>query len=174
MKVPKNKYFRIVLTVLLLACVPLCVFAVKNGITPTVSSGGFYSKTVNRMDFSLDKTEFTLKKNADGKETFIVTAELSVNKCEPDFFAYIKDVNINGISCNYVSFTAGENNGENVKPENIYLRDTSPLTWTVEISFDAAAKQTLTPELQIGYTAGLTKDTADEHLLSIPLTVTIQ
>ena len=163
-----------IITVLLMICIPVTVFAVKNGIFPSASSGGYFSATVNRMDISLDKTDFELKKTNDGSETFIVTAELSIKKCEPDFFAHVKSVSLNGLTSNYILFTADSENGGDILPEDLYIRDTSPLKWKIEISFNAAAELKLTPELIIEYSSGLTKDTADEYQLSIPLTFTVK
>lgn len=152
-------------------CVPLAAFAVKNGLEPYSKSGGYYSKTVNRMDFAFENTDFSLKKTTEGAETFILTSVLTVRKCESDLFARINTVELDGIDCNYIVFTAAEENGEAVRPENLTLRNDSTLKWTLEISVNINGAATLAPELVIDFASGLTLDTADEHQLRIPLKI---
>ena len=173
MKIRKIKYIRVFLAVLLALCIPLGVYAVKNGTAPEKTSGGYYSKTVNRVDFSLDATEFTCKKTVEGTETFAVSAKLTVRKCAPDLFAVIKKTDIAGLTCQYVLFSADSTPENDYVPENLVLRNDSPLSWTVEMVFETSDKLSLSPELQIEYTSGLTQDTADEYLLSIPLKIDI-
>lgn len=173
MKNKKTKYLCAFLAALLVLCLPLGVFAVKNGLFPSSFSGGYDSVKTDRVDISLDKTEFTLTKTSEGPQTFLLSAVLTVRKGEPDIFARLNSVDVSGINCNYVLFTAAEDNGDERTPEGLVLRTDKPLRWTVEISLDAAAKTTILPELTVDFDSGLTEETADGHLLSIPLEITI-
>lgn len=174
LKQTKHRTLRILITVFLLLCIPLGVFAVKNGLLPTSATGGYYSVTENRMDFSLDKTDFVLTKTESGSQTYLLSATLSLRKCEPDLYACIDNIELTGTNYNYMVFTAAASNGSELTPEALILRDDGEMTWTLEISLDAAAKTQFTPELTIEYTSGLTYDTADSHLLSIPLNITVK
>ncbi len=174
MKKRKTKYIGLLLAVVIAISVPLGVYAVKNGIAPTSSSGGYFSAVADRMDFSLDKTEFTFTKTADGVQTFLLTTTLTLKKGEPDIYAFIDSVDIAGMNCNYVLFTPDTENGDESTPEDLVIRTDRELRWNVEISVDIAAKTQISPELTIDFASGLTEDTADEHRMSIPLKITVK
>lgn len=174
MKKRKTKYIALFLIVVLAVGIPTGVYAVKNGTSPTSSAGGYFSAIVDRVDITLSKTDFSFTKTQDGTQTFLLTAELTIKKGEPDIYACIHSVDVNGAKCNYVLFTPGAENGSEAAPNELILRSAEKRTWNVEISVDIAAKTTITPELTIDFSSGLTQETADEHLTSIPLNITVK
>ena len=161
-----------------LLCVPLTVFAIRAGAGPSKRSGGYYHTLVDRVDISVDSTEFTLKKSVSGAETFTVPFTLTLLKCEADFYATLDDLEITGVDYAQAEFLCATPGMESVRPAGLALPvlngESVPLTWNVTLTADFAKKGAYTGAIRIAYTAGLTKETADSKLMEIPLTFNVE
>ena len=161
----------------LLISVPLTVFAVKSALKPFQSAGGYYHTVTDRVDFSVDYTQFTIKKTEGGAERCRIDFTLTAKKTEADFYAVLDHLDLTEldfVSASFLCTTAGM---ESAVPEALPLPvkngESAPLSWNVSVTADFSAKGVYTAKLLIEYTAGLTKEPADSRLLEIPLTVTI-
>lgn len=175
----KKQKLIIALCAALLAAIPLGVLAVRTLLRPASATDGYYSDVVNRVSFAAENTSFVFRKTAAGAETMQAELTLTLKKCEPDFYAVLRDLRISGMAYENAEFiceTAGMD-GEAL-PGDVFLpvRDgaAAPLVYRVLLTFTADGAQTFTPTLDVEYTSGLTAESADERLLRIPLTIRVE
>ena len=159
----------------MLLSVPLTVFAIRTAAEPSEQKGGFYHTLVDRVEISVDSTEFTLKKSVPDAETFAVPFTLTLQKCEADFYATLDELEITGLDYAQAEFLCATPELETARPAGLALPvkngESVPLTWNVTVNIDLAEKGEYAAAIRIEYTAGLTKETADSHLQEIPLTI---
>lgn len=173
MKNKRKRFLIISLAFLLALLIPLGAWAVKSGLPAKSSGGGYYSKTVNRMDFSVTNTDFVLEKTKEGAESFLLETQIDIRKCEADFYAKIKSIEITGQKINRAVFYSTEEKGENYFPEDIIIRDDKTHTWNCEISFEGIYPVETQAQLIIEYESGISLDTADAHRLTVPISITV-
>lgn len=73
----KKKITAIAVFVLAVVLIPIAAVAVKNAVSPISSGGGFVRKTIDRINISVDKTDFVFNKDGNGayRIAFTLTAE---------------------------------------------------------------------------------------------------
>ncbi|MBQ7688709.1 MAG: hypothetical protein IJT27_05790 [Clostridia bacterium] len=174
----RKKRLAILFSALLAVAIPAGVYAAKTLIKPTAVAGGYYSDIVNRVEISADNTAFTFRKTEAGTQTFQAAVTLSLKKCEADFFARLDDLNVSGMDYDTLIFLCKTPGLENAVPQDLYLpaenEESIPLTYEILLTFSSDAAGKYDPVLEIEFTSGLTEATADERLLQIPLTITVQ
>ena len=166
----KKKSLVILAFVLAVILIPVGAFAVKNAVQPSATGGGFVQKTVDRLNLTVDKTEFVFKRSADN--TYNVSFTFSA-----EFYGVINSLSINGISSEHILFTAADGSPQYVINDTVLPASggkTQPLSWTVEVPCSIQGTGTVNGSVRIEYTSGVTQQAADSHLLEIPLTVTIK
>ncbi len=133
-----------------------------------------YFETVNRVNISVSATEFSYNKiNDDGMLT--CSAVISIEKTEPEFYAFLHSVTLSGNKTGNIIYTAGKNNGDAVLPQNIAIPNKVPLEW--EISFTVPfeeGKSEYNLSLDINYTTGMKTNTAQRYMTSIPIKLIIE
>ena len=171
----KKKSLVILAFVLAVILIPVGAFAVKNAVQPSATVGGFVQKTVDRLNLTVDKTEFVFKRSADN--TYNISFTFSAEKTEADFYGVINSLSIDKISGEYILFTAADGSPQYVINDTVLPASggkTQPLSWTVEVPCSIQGTGTVNGSIRIEYTSGVTQQAADSHLLEIPLTVTIK
>ena len=172
----KSTVFSTVVCAALVVLIPLTVWAIKSGKAPETHSGHFSRQIIDRIDFSVENTEFQLKKTATLPEDFTLSFYLSAKKTQADFYGRIDSVRITGIDYDNVVFLPQNENCDGMTLNELLLpvKDGEPaeVKWRADLTFTAQTASPLSPVLEITYTSGMTYQSADTHILEIPLSVT--
>ena len=159
----------------LIICTPLTVFAIRAAAGPSDRNGGYYHTLVDRLDITVDYTQFTLKKSGKDAQTFEIPFTLTVKKCEPDFYAVLDDVEIEGLAYASADFICTTQTPDTAAPFDLPLpvsgNEPLPLIWNVTLRANFTEKGDYEAALRISYTTGLTQETADARLTTIPLLI---
>ena len=170
----KKKKIAILLSLLLTLLIPITVFAVISAQMADVTKGGFSQNTVDRLNINIDATEFTFKKSDSG--TYMVEFTLTAEKTEGEFYGVLNSVEFSGLDFDYMLLTG--DNGENTAIDDTVLPSVNgtpqTLSWKVQIPCKITATGEYTAEFSVSYTSGLTKDSADSRVLTVPITVTVK
>ena len=169
----KNRFLIIAAALLLLVSSVITVIAVRN---PDKSKGGYTRDIIDRVSFTVDHTKFMFTRSENAKEEYTLAFTLTAAKTEADFYAMIHSVEIEGLRYNNMIFQTAV--GESYVPQDMILPaekgKAMPVTWNVILSFSAPAKNTVDFSLKLDYTSGITPDTAEEHILNIPMQITMK
>ncbi len=143
---------------------------------PAENGGSFVQEITDRMRFTVSPTAFTFappEEDAPLEFRFTLTAE----KNEADFYAVIHSVTLTGADYESVRFQT-ESGTDNAVPQELVLPaengKAQEIRWVVTVRLPADAAGENAFELAIDYTSGITQETADEHILTVPLNVTIE
>ncbi|MBQ6022118.1 MAG: hypothetical protein IJL25_04230 [Clostridia bacterium] len=143
---------------------------------PAETDGSFVQEITDRVRFTVSPTAFTFAPPEEDEPLefrFTLTAE----KNEADFYAVIHSVTLTGANYESVRFQT-ESGADNAVPHQLVLPaengKAQEVRWEVTVRLPADAAGTNAFELAIDYTAGITQETADEHILTVPLKVTIE
>lgn len=157
--------------ILLVSTVTVIAFAGKK---PTAQSGEYYRTIIDRMEITLSPTRFSFGRETDGAESFSLPLTLTLKKTEADFYCKLLGVEVEGLTPDAVTVVDETGNGPLTK-DGVFLpvRDGEavPLTLSVTVDFTADSADALSPSLVLHYVSGLTKETADERYLAIPLEI---
>lgn len=174
----KSTLFGILICVLLVAAVPVSVWAYKTGRAPKAQSGSFSRQIVDRIDFCVENTEFVLNKPKKGGENYTLTFYISAKKTQADFFGRIDSVRVTGIDYDNIVFLPQNENCDGLTLNDMLLpvKDGEPaeVRWKAELTFTAQSDTPPEPVVEIAYTGGMTQQTADSHLLEVPLRITFE
>lgn len=155
--------------------IPVGVYALKSGVLPTTSSGGFVRQTVDRINLSVDKTEFTFKKSEDG--IYTIKFELSAEKTEAEFYGRLDSFSITGFDTQYTLLTSADGNAEYVLDSAVLPAKNGKaekLVWQVEAPCRIGGAGTFNGEIKIEYTSGVTEQFSDSHILAVPVKITVK
>ena len=169
----KNRILIIAAAILLLVTSVITVIAGRN---PDKSKGGYTRDIIDRVSFTVDNTRFIFTRSENAKEEYTLAFTLTAAKTEADFYAMIHSVEMEGLSYNSMIFQTAA--GDSYVPQDMILPSekgkAAPVTWNVILTFSAPAKNTVDFSLKIDYTSGFTPDTAEEHILNIPMQITLK
>lgn len=175
MSAKSKKTVAVISAVLALILIPLGVAAVKNGIAPKTKSGGFVQKTVDRINLTVDSTEFSFDFSDNG--VYTLSFEFTAEKTEAEFYGRLDSFAVTGLDTEYTLLTAVDGSSEYVLDAAVLpAKDgkAEKLVWSVEAPCKIDGRGTFTGEIAIEYTSGITQEQADSHLLKIPLTITVK
>ena len=171
----KSTVISIVICAALIVAVPVTVWALKTGKAPLSQTGSFQRQIVDRIDFSVENTEFTLQKEAAGQEDYTVSFYLSAKKTQADFYGRIDSVRITGLNYDNIVFVPQNEYCDGMTLNDLLLPviDGEPVEarWRGDLTFTAQSAAPLSPVIEITYTGGMTRESADTHILEIPLTI---
>ncbi|MBQ6067022.1 MAG: hypothetical protein IJK89_09370 [Clostridia bacterium] len=174
----KSTLFSMIICAALVIAVPVTVWAIKTGQAPKATSGSFRRQIVDRIDFAVENTEFTLKKPKSGPQDYTVSFYISAEKTQADFYGRIDSVRVTGIDYDNIVFRPQNENCDGLTLNDLLLpvKDGEPaeVEWKAELTFTAADTKSLSPVIEIIYTSGMTQQTADTHILEIPLSITFE
>ena len=174
----RNKFVITLLVSVLVIAITVSATAVIGGKKPSVQSGSFENLIADRIELTLENTEFKLVRSSQATDTYTLTMLLSAKKTQADFYAVLNSFSITGIENDSLVFTALNSVTENNAIEELMLTATNgePDTfhWQIDLTLKMAGKGTFSPKINIEYTSGLTKESATSKLLEIPLTITAE
>lgn len=163
--------------IILLAGISITVFSIAGGKEPSVQGGSFQNLYADRIELTVENTEFTLTKSTDDIESFTLTSYITVKKTQADFYGMIDSFEITDISYDNVVFTALNDVTENKTLDSLLLTssDSSPDTfrWQVDITMSVLGKGVYNSSFRINYTTGMNKDTAQSKFIEIPVIITV-
>ncbi|MCH5198465.1 MAG: hypothetical protein J1E34_06130 [Oscillospiraceae bacterium] len=136
------------------------------------SRGKYFRDIVDRVSFTLENTEFELVK--DETDDYEITFSFTAKKTEADFYALINSLDIEGINYKNLVFE-NTSASQNYSPENILLPaengEAKRISWDIKMTFSNAISENTEFFFVVDYTSGITPDTADEHILRIPMKI---
>ena len=159
----------------LVLLVPLTVWAFKTGRAAKSQSGSFNRQIIDRIDFAVENTEFVMEKPAAEGTDYTVTFYFSAKKTQADFYGRIDSVRVTGLTYDNIVFLPQNEycDGKTLTDLLLPVAEGEPqeAKWRGDMTFTAASATPLTPVIEITYTSGLSPQTADTHILEIPLTI---
>ena len=174
----KSTIISIAVCAALVILVPLSVWAFKTGLAPKGQSGSFSRKTIDRIDFCVENTKFILQKPASGGTDYTVSFFFSAKKTQADFFGRIDSVQIKNLTYDNIVFVPQNEYCDASTLHHLLLpvADGEPaeVKWRADLTFTTQSAKTLNPVIEITYTSGMSRQTADTHILEIPLSITFQ
>lgn len=177
----KNKSIIVLLCAVLVLALSLTAFGLSglNGKNADKAQQPYKSLIENRMNFTVDKTDFSFSKTSED-DIFCLSFTVTAAKTEADFYAMLNGITLTGGVFESVIYEPGENNGEYNNPHSLIMPigdNGKPLTlsWKVTATFrySSTLSKSFAPELQINYTSGLKIGYADSHILTVPINITV-
>lgn len=168
----KRKIALISLFLLLIGSITAVAVIAAN--RPSESKGQYERDVIDRVRFQVENTDFTLVKSNNGPEEFEISFTLTAEKTEPDFYAVLHSVDLEGLEYDSLIFQSAsdESNAPNDLPLPAENGKTVPLQWTVRSLFTSENNASVDFSLVIKYTSGITESTADTHIIKIPMHIT--
>ncbi len=174
----KRKLILTLISVFLLSGIFITAVAVSGPKKPDAASGKAENLIADRIAFSLENTEFTIKKADEKAEKYILTMFFEAKKTQGDFYAVINSLTLTGIDYESIAFTALTDKAKGKTTDALVLTATNGepdvYRWKIEIKLDIAKKGTFSPVLNFSYTSGTNKDSAMEKLTQLPLKITVK
>lgn len=173
----KHKILTFLTVCVLLLGITVGAFAIAGGKKPTSQSGGFYNPVADRMEISVENTDFVLKKASSSSERYTVSLNLSVKKTQSDFYAMLNSFTLSGLAYENIVFTALNDDTKGKTTDSLVLpvKNGEPvlLKWQVDITFSVVNKGVYKPTITLDYTSGMTPSSAQQKLTEIPLSITV-
>lgn len=174
----KHKIIMTVASVVLLLGIFVTAIAVSQNKKPDIVSGSFKNLIADRIEITVENTDFTINKSSADIENVTLTMYLSVKKTQADFYGILNSLSFSGVAYNNMIFTAKNTVSEEKIPENLVLSatDGTPDTfcWQIDINLAVAGKGTYQSTLTIDYTTGLTQKTSQNRFVEIPITINVE
>lgn len=168
----------VISVIVLLSGISLTVFSVAGGKKPTVQSGSFSNTVADRIEITVENTEFVLKKSNNNTETFTLTMFISAKKTQPDFYAVLDNIELTSLAYDNIVYTAKSEAAENKTVNSLQLTSTNGkadiFSWQTDITLSVLGKGVYNAALKISYTSGITKETAQSKFMEIPIKITVE
>ena len=162
-----------VITAVLLAAAVITGIALSR---PAQSEGGFDRDIIDRVRITVDATQFTVEKPENADALCELEFQLCIQKTEADFYAMLRSADLEGLD--YESMIFQTASGDVCVPQDLTLPAENgkpvPVEWTVRVRFAPATAQTLDFSLALNYVSGITQETAEEHVLKIPMQIVVK
>ncbi len=174
----KHKLLLTLISVFVLSGIFVTALAITGGKRPDVTAGKAENLIADRIAFSVENTEFTIKKSGDAAENYTLTMFFEAKKTQGDFYGIINSLTLSGISYDSIVFTALSEKAENKTIDSLVLTATDGepdiYRWQIDVNLSISGKGTFSPVMKLSYTSGTSKDTAMEKFIEIPLTITVK
>ncbi len=171
----KSTLISIIVCAALVILVPLSVWAFKTGAAPKAQSGRFVRKIIDRIDVTVDNTDFVLAKPSPDGSDYTVSFVFSAKKTQADFYGRIDSVQVKGLAYDNIVFVPQNDYCDGLTLHDLLLPVTdgepAEAVWRGDMTFHTTDPTPLTPVIEITYTSGMSRQTADTHILEIPLTI---
>ncbi len=174
----KHKILLTLISVLVLTAVFITASAVTGGKKPDIKAGKAENLISDRISFTLENTEFTIKKTAEEAEDYTLTMFLEVKKTQGDFYGIINSFTLSGIAFDNIVFTDLTGNEETKIPASLVLTATDGepdvFRWQVDVNLSILGKGTYTAMAMLSYTTGTSEAAAMTKTAEIPVTITVE
>lgn len=139
-------------------------------------SGSYISRTVNRVNFTLDNINQTFDYDENG---YVAEIKFTAEKTEADFFACLNSFSLNGMNYEKAEIVPLESdNSTNQIFDGAVLGVSGgkpqSSAWLIRIFFNGDSGDSFTPVLSIEYTSGVKKNMADTHVFETELKLTVE
>ncbi len=173
-----KKALTIIVSVLLAIAVSVSVFAIAGGKKPSVQQGNFKNLIADRLEITVENTDFILKKSSSSPETFTLTFFLYVKKTQGDFYGKINDCTLSGITYSSMVFTALNSVSKDKVLKSMPLTSTDGIPdeyrWQVDVTVSVKDSAVFDCALELDCTSGMTEASAQQKIFEIPITITVQ
>ncbi|MBR3767127.1 MAG: hypothetical protein IKL10_02685 [Clostridia bacterium] len=177
MNLKKHKIAMLIVSVILLIGITVSAVATVGGKKPSVQSGSFENLIADRIEVTLENTDFTLNKSSSDTETFTLTFYLTMKKTQADFYALINNFTFSDISYDNIVFTALNEKTQDKTLNDLFLTaqngEPDTFKWQVDVTLSVKDAGKYTSLIKIDYTSGMTQNTATQKLMEIPITITV-
>ena len=174
----KHKILLTAVSFFLLAGIVITAFAVTSGKRPHITAGKEENLIADRIHFSLENTQFTVKKSSDKPESYTLTMFFEAKKTQGDFYAVLDSFTLSGIGYDSIVFTALSEKAENKTTDSLLLTATNGepdlFRWQVDINLSLEKKGAYEASVILNYTSGTSEDSATEKLREIPIAITVE
>ncbi len=174
----KHKILLTLVSVLLLTAVIITASAITGGKKPDTKSGKTENLIADRIFYSLENTEFTIKKTSEESEAYTLTMLLEVKKTQGDFYGKINSFTLSGIAFDNIVFTDLSGSEEAKIPESLVLTATDgepdAFRWQTDVNLSIPEKGIYTASARLSYTSGTSEQTAMTKTAEIPITITVE
>ncbi|NMP38480.1 MAG: hypothetical protein GX051_10265 [Clostridiales bacterium] len=158
--------------VLLLGAV---TFAFAGGVMGT-PDGEWNNNLIHRVNLGVSPTNFTFYLTEE-REQFSFEILFSAQKSEADFYGKILTATLSGLDYDYLSWTPSGIASTPYSPKNAVLpvEDGVARTWSwyASYTFTADKAEIYNLSFDIRFVSGKNLENAEEHLLSVPITVSV-
>ena len=166
----KRKALILIMAAVLLIAAVFTAIAVTR---PSAGEGQYHRDIIDRVVFSVDPTHFSFVKTEQGDGTCELEFTLTAKKTEADFYAVLHTAELEGLDYESMIFQTAA--GDAYAPQDLMLPAENgkavPVTWTVRVRLASAAALNTDFSLVLRYTSGMTQETAEEHVLRIPMQI---
>ncbi len=162
----------------LIAGITIGAMSIVGGKKPTVESGSFENLIADRIEITVENTEFTLTKSKDSAEQFTLTLFLSAKKTQADFYAMINSFRLSSIAYDNIVFTALNSETEGKTLDSLLLPanngEPETLKWQVDITLTVSGRGTYESAIMLDYTSGMNKHSAQQKIMEIPVIINVE
>ncbi len=174
----KHKLIMLLSAVLILIGISVSAVAVSVNKKPDISSGSFQNLYADRIEITVENTEFEIKKASAEAETVTLSLFITLRKTQPDFYGILNNLTFSGIAYDNIVFTALNSNTENKTPTGLILGATDKTAdtykWQMDVTFSVVSTGTYPAILTFDYTTGFTYETSQQKILEIPVTINVK
>lgn len=168
----------IITSVILILGITVTAIGINMGKKPASQSGEFKNLIADRIEITVENTDFLIKKTSSSSETFTLTFYLSAKKTQSDFYAVINSLSLEGISYNNIVFTSLTPSAENKTLSDLVLTATNgepdEFRWQADVTVTFSGVGNYNARLNINYTSGLSEESSVQKLMEIPININVE
>ena len=173
----KHKILLTVISVIVLSGIIVTASAIVGGKKPDVTAGKTENLIADRIAFSLENTEFTIKKASEAPEDYTLTLFLKAKKTQGDYYAVLEEFSLSGIAFDNMVFTdlTGKAEDKTINSLTLTATDGEPdlFSWQIDLNLSIAGKGTYKATAELTYTSGTSESSAMTKTAEIPVTITV-
>lgn len=174
----KHKILLTLISVLVLAGIIITASAISGGKQPDITAGKAENLIADRIAFSLQNTEFTIKKTSEEAESYTLTMLLEAKKTQGDFYCMLNSFTLTGLSYDSLVFTDLSGSEEAKSTDSLLLTSTDGepdiFRWQIDVNSVFTAKGTYTATAKLSYTSGTSESSAMTKTAEIPVTIIVK
>ena len=173
----RHKILLTLISVLVLAGIIITASAISGGKQPDITAGKTENLIADRIAFSLQNTQFTIKKTSEEAEAYTLTMLLEAKKTQGDFYCMLNSFTLTDLSYESMVFTDLSGGEEAKAIDSLILTSTDGepdvFRWQIDVNSVFTAKGTYTATARLSYTSGTSEKTAMTKIAEIPITITV-
>ena len=174
----KHKILLTLISVLVLTGIIITASAISGGRAPDITAGKTENLIADRIAFSLQNTDFTIKKTSEEAESYTLTMLLEAKKTQGDYYCMLNSFTLTGLSYDSIVFTDLTGNEEAKAIDSLLLTSTDGepdlFRWQIDVNSLFSDKGTYEATARLTYTSGTSESTAMTKTAEIPVTITVE
>ena len=157
------------LLALLLTAGAVCAAVLRS---PEKAEGSYYRGIIDRVNVEVSPTRFVFASSEAQDETLVCELVLKLSKTEGDFYGRLLDLDVEGLDYDALQIADGSGEGTLSRDGALLPVDKNgapqPLTLCLTLTFPRPEAE-VKPVLSLHLISGMSRETADERFLEIPL-----